>query len=71
MTVPVARSVIAGSDTYAYYAMASERVADCLPDAGIATMDGVGHDGPYTRPEELARRVLGFLDEHPTEEAPR
>lgn len=69
--IDVPTLVIGGGETFAYYALIAARVADCLPGAELATMDGVGHDGPYSEPEAFARRVLDFVAAHPVERASR
>lgn len=54
--------VIVGANSHPRYAMMSERLAACQPNAVLVTMDDVNHDGPYRRPGELAEMIDSFLD---------
>jgi len=37
-------------------------VADHLPDREVRAIEGAGHYGPMTHPEQIARELLGFLE---------
>ena len=54
--------VVEGSSGHIYDSMMSERVVECQPRALLVTMQGVNHDGPYRKPEELATKINNFLD---------
>lgn len=54
--------VVLGTNSHPRYAMMAERVAACQPNAVLVTMEGVNHDGPYRKPNELAEMIDDFLD---------
>ncbi|OWV65183.1 hypothetical protein CDZ97_10045 [Mameliella alba] len=50
--------VVQGAMTFPAFSIMSEKLVHCLPKA---TMDGVDHDGPYRRQDDLAKMISGFL----------
>ncbi|WP_138469337.1 alpha/beta fold hydrolase [Poseidonocella sp. HB161398] len=58
LEVPV--MVVLGTQTYPHFAMMAERLAQCAGNGLLVRMEGVGHDGPYRRPERFAALALGF-----------
>jgi pimeloyl-ACP methyl ester carboxylesterase len=54
--------VIVGSDSHPRFAMMGERMVQCQPQAMLARLDGVNHDGPYRKPADLAEMIENFLE---------
>jgi pimeloyl-ACP methyl ester carboxylesterase len=59
--VRVPTLVVRGSDGFVLDAMVSERVVQCMPNAIIAILNGVTHDGPYRKPGVFAEMIDNFL----------
>ena len=60
ITVPVL--VIYGAQTLPIWQVASKTVAGCVPNARLATLEGVGHIGPVVAKDAFVNLVLGFID---------
>jgi pimeloyl-ACP methyl ester carboxylesterase len=60
ITVPVL--VIYGAETLPLWQLASRTVAECVPKARLATIEGVGHKGPVAAKDAFVNLVLGFAD---------
>jgi pimeloyl-ACP methyl ester carboxylesterase len=54
--------VIHGSKTFPAFELAAKAVADCVPNARLATLDGVGHIGPVVAKDAFVALLLGFVD---------
>jgi pimeloyl-ACP methyl ester carboxylesterase len=62
ITVPTL--VIAGAETLKAWSLEAETIAGCIPGATIATLDGVGHNGPVLAKDAFVKRTLNFVDAH-------
>lgn len=60
ITVPVL--VIYGAETLPLWQLASRTVAECVPNAQLATIKGVGHIGPVTAKDAFVKLVFDFVD---------
>lgn len=60
VTVPVL--VIYGAQTLPLWRLASKAVAECVPNAQLATLEGVGHIGPVAAKDAFIELVIGFVD---------
>lgn len=58
----VSTLVFAGEESSTSMQESARAVADRLADADVATLDGVGHHGLETAPEQLTAAVRSFLD---------
>ncbi len=56
--------VINGAETLPVWQLASKAVAECVPKARLATIEGVGHKGPVAAKDAFVKLVLGFVDAH-------
>jgi pimeloyl-ACP methyl ester carboxylesterase len=56
--------VIYGADTLELWQTASKAVADCIPGAQLAAIEGVGHKGPVAAKDDFLQLMLGFVDAH-------
>lgn len=63
-TIAAPTLVVAGSKTVPAFALAAKATARCLPDAELAIIEGVGHDGPISAGDALATLMLDFIDRH-------
>ena len=54
--------VINGAETLPLWQLASKAVAECVPNAQLATIEGVGHNGPAEAKEAFVELTLGFVD---------
>lgn len=59
--VPVA--VLHGARSHPLNVQLARYVADTLPNARLAAVDGAGHYGPHTHPEAVAREITAFFEE--------
>ena len=50
-----------GEDSNVYFTHIAQAVADCLPQAELATLAGAKHDGPASDPAGFAKMIEGFL----------
>ncbi len=60
ITVPVL--VIYGAETLPLWQVASKTVAECVPSARLAALEGVGHIGPVVAKDAFVTLVLDFVD---------
>ena len=56
--------VVYGAKTLPLWQVASKTVAECVPDARLATLEGVGHIGPVAAKDAFLALLLGFVDTH-------
>ena len=63
MAIGVPALLIAGGDSPAYFKRDIDAVADALPDARVAVIDGQQHVADVLVPQTFAEIVLGFLAE--------
>ena len=56
----VPQLIVQGEDTHVWFAMAAESLVSCLPNAELATMSGVNHDGIVRKPNEFLRLIRNF-----------
>ena len=61
ITVPVL--VVRGEEDAVVPLEEAKAVAEAVPDGELARLDGTGHLPPLEWPEELARRLLRFLED--------
>ena len=60
ITVPVL--VINGAETLLLWQVASKAIAECVPNAQLAMIEGVGHNGPVAAKDAFVKLLLGFVD---------
>ena len=56
--------VINGAETLPLWQVASKAVAECVPNAQLAMIEGVGHNGPVAAKDAFVKLLLGFVDAH-------
>lgn len=56
--------LVHGGDSIDIWRLANETTADCLPQAEIATLNGVNHDGPMRDPAGFAAMIEKFVASH-------
>lgn len=54
--------LVVGSNTLPHYKLVAAEVMDCLPDAKLSEIQGVGHGGPWQAKPQFVRLVLDFVD---------
>lgn len=59
--VNVPTLVVLGGHGHTYDAMMAEQAAQCHPQAILAMLEGVNHDGPYRKPKEFYSLIDRFL----------
>ncbi len=57
--------VVQGTDTYTWFSMIAEQLVNCQPNATLATLPGVNHDGPYRAPDLFAPVIESFISSVP------
>jgi pimeloyl-ACP methyl ester carboxylesterase len=55
-------TVIFGSKTFPAFKLAANAIADCIPSARLAKLDGVGHIGPVVAEEPFVALVRERVD---------
>lgn len=60
ITAPVL--VVYGSETFSFFKAVAKRIAECVPNARLAALDGVGHIGPVMAKNAFVALALGFVD---------
>jgi pimeloyl-ACP methyl ester carboxylesterase len=53
--------ILWGGETMPFFEAAAKEVADCLSDATLEEMPGVGHGGPVEAEDDFLDRMLGFI----------
>ncbi len=56
--------IVHGEHALPRYRLIAERMQDCLPNASIEILPGVGHDGPCRKPKDFAQMVTQFCEAH-------
>src|SRR3546814_232003 len=56
--------LVHGADSNAYWPHVVQAMADCLPQAEVAVLPGVNHDGPIRDPAGFARMIEAFMATH-------
>ena len=56
--------VIGGKETNAWWKHLVLRFSECVPGSELYWMDGVNHDGPMRKSEELTRLISEFVESH-------
>ena len=54
--------VINGAETLPLWQLALRAIAECVPNAQLATIEGVGHNGPVAAKDAFVKLMLGFVD---------
>jgi pimeloyl-ACP methyl ester carboxylesterase len=62
ITVPAL--VVYGAETLPLWKLSSKTIADCVPNAQLTTIKGVGHIGPVAGKDAFLKLTLGFVDAH-------
>lgn len=60
ITAPVL--VVYGAETFPYFKAVAKRIAECIPNARLAELAGVGHIGPVVAKDAFIALTLGFVD---------
>jgi pimeloyl-ACP methyl ester carboxylesterase len=63
-TVSAPTLVMVGSETPAFWDLDARAIADCVPGAEVAVIEGVGHGGPLQAKDEFVKLTLDFIDAH-------
>lgn len=53
--------IVQGGTTFTRFSMMAERLGQCQPNAVVATLADVNHDGPHRKPLEFGAMIEGFL----------
>ena len=61
-TIAAPTLLIVGGATVGGWDLMAEAIADCMPNAAIAVIEGVGHGGPIQASAEFAKLTLEFID---------
>jgi pimeloyl-ACP methyl ester carboxylesterase len=56
--------VVHGAETLPLWKLSSRTIADCVPNAQLAMIEGVGHIGPVAAKDAFLKLTLGFVDVH-------
>jgi pimeloyl-ACP methyl ester carboxylesterase len=56
--------IVIGSETPDFWDMDARAIADCIPGAEIAIIEGVGHGGPLQAKDQFVKLMLDFIESH-------
>ena len=56
--------IVVGSETLPVFTAGASKGVDCLPNAELATIDGVGHGGPLQAEDAFVELTLKFIGRH-------
>lgn len=56
--------IVVGSETLPVFAAGARKGDECLPNAEVVTIEGVGHGGPLQAKDAFVEMMLGFIDRH-------
>ncbi len=54
--------VVQGANSYTRFSIMAERLAACVANGLVVTLQDANHDGPYRRPEAFTGLIENFLD---------
>jgi pimeloyl-ACP methyl ester carboxylesterase len=63
-TVSAPTLIVVGSETPAFWDLDARAMADCVPDAEVAVIEGVGHGGPMQAKDQFVKLTLDFIGAH-------